>query len=76
MREKPIKVLLVEDDLEDVALFEEALAEIEEHLYTRKWMQFCELIPVERASEALEVIQAEKIDVILLDTTLPRRDMA
>lgn len=71
MREKTIKVLLVEDDPEEVRLFEEVLAEIEESLYTRKWMQACEFVPVERTSEALEVLQDERFDVILLDTTLP-----
>lgn len=71
MKEKPIKILLVEDDLEDFRLFEEALAEIEESLYTRKWMQACEFVPVQRMSEALDVLQDERFDVILLDTTLP-----
>ncbi|MCP5113225.1 MAG: diguanylate cyclase [bacterium] len=71
MNEKPIKVLLVEDDLEDIALFEEALIEIEEGLYTRRWMKACEFVPVDRASDALEVLGEERFDVILLDTTLP-----
>ncbi len=71
MNEKPLKVLLVEDDLEDVALFEEALVEIEESLYTREWMRRCEFVPSDRVAEALDLIQRESFDVILLDTSLP-----
>lgn len=71
MNDKPIKVLLVEDNLEDIALFEEALMEIEEGLYTHKWMKACEFVPVDRVADGLEVLRQERFDVILLDTTLP-----
>lgn len=71
MRGRSLKVLLIEDELDDLALFEEALLEIEERLYTRKWMYPCELVPVDRLSEAVECLRAETFDVILLDLTLP-----
>ncbi|MCW5978695.1 MAG: response regulator [Bryobacteraceae bacterium] len=71
MRGRALKVLLVEDDLDDLALFEEALLEMEERMYARKWMHPCELAPVDRISEAIECLQAESFDVILLDLTLP-----
>jgi CheY-like chemotaxis protein len=71
MNDKPLKVLLVEDDLEDIALFEEALVEIEESLYRREWMRRCEFIPADRVSEALDLLRRETFDVILLDTSLP-----
>jgi diguanylate cyclase (GGDEF)-like protein len=71
MRGRALKVLLIEDDLDDLALFEEALLEIEERLYTRKWMTPCELVPVDRISEALECLRSETFDVVLLDLTLP-----
>ena len=71
MRGRALKVLLIEDDLDDLALFEEALLEIEERLYTRQWMNPCELVPVDRVSEAIECVRAETFDVILLDLTLP-----
>lgn len=71
MNEKPLKVLLVEDDVDDIALFEEALVEIEESLYTREWMRRCEFIPADRLTEALDLVRRESFDVVLLDTSLP-----
>ena len=71
MHEKPIKILLVEKDLEDIHLLEEALAEIEELQYSHSWMEACELIPVGQLAEAMEMLSAESFDVILLDLALP-----
>ena len=71
MRGRALKVLLIEDNLDDLALFEEALLEIQERLYTREWMHPCELIPVDRVQEAMECLREETYDVILLDLTLP-----
>ena len=70
MNEKPIKVLLVEDNLEDIRLLEEALAEIEEMQYSRAWIAACELIQAEQVSEALEMLAEEPFDVVLLDLAL------
>lgn len=71
MRGRALKVLLIEDDLDDLALFEEALLEIGERLYTREWMNPCELIPVDRIADAVDCLREENYDVILLDLTLP-----
>jgi len=76
MNDKPLRVLLVEDDLEAVALFEEALVEIQESLYTKQWMRPCEFFPVDCVSEAVELLRRECYDVILLDTSLPDGDGA
>ena len=74
MREKPFKILLVEDELEEIVLFEEALAEIEEGLYTRSWMLACQFVPVDRVADAVEMLREEAFDAVLLDTTLPDGD--
>lgn len=67
----PLKALLVAADPETTALLEEALLEIDETRYTRSWMQPCELVPADRLADALEALQAENFDVILLDAALP-----
>lgn len=71
MKERSLKILLVEDELEEIAVFEVALAEIEDSLYTKEWMQACHLIPVDRVAEAEELLLREGFDIVLLDTTLP-----
>jgi len=71
MSTRPLKALLITADLETIALLEEALAEIDEIRYTRSWMQPWELAPTDSVAEALETLQAEPFDVILLDAALP-----
>ncbi|MBI1878169.1 MAG: response regulator [Chloroflexi bacterium] len=58
-----MKILLVEDNLGDAELIEEALAEIGA-------AQF-ELKHVEWLGKALEYLANQKVDVILLDLSLP-----
>jgi two-component system, cell cycle sensor histidine kinase and response regulator CckA len=58
-----IKVLLVEDNPGDVLLLQETLSEIT--------LVSFDLVHVERCSAALEQLQAETFDVILLDLLLP-----
>lgn len=67
----PLKALLVAADLETIALLEEALIEIEETRYTRSWMQPWELVTADCLDDALETLQREQFDVILLDAALP-----
>ncbi len=59
----PIKILLIEDNPGDVMLIQEILAEI----------SFVELqwVHMERLAQALQCLQAEDFDVILLDLMLP-----
>ncbi len=71
MPPSPLKALLVAADLETTALLEEALLEIEEVRYMRSWMQPWELVPAGDLAEALDALQAEQFDVILLDAALP-----
>lgn len=67
----PLKALLIAADLETIALLEEALIEIEETRYTRSWMQPWELVTADCLEDALETIQREEFDVVLLDAALP-----
>jgi two-component system, cell cycle sensor histidine kinase and response regulator CckA len=62
----PIKILLVEDNLGDVLLLQETLAEI-------TFVEL-ELVHVERLAKALQQLQLEKFDVILLDLVLSDSD--
>jgi signal transduction histidine kinase len=63
MSNKPIKILLVEDNPGDARLLQEALMEAGP-------AQF-ELVPVEQLSEALQGLSEKGFDVILLDLSLP-----
>ncbi|MDJ0737692.1 MAG: response regulator [Nostocaceae cyanobacterium] len=63
MAEQPIKILLVEDNPGDVRLLEEFLWDVSS--------VECQLMPVERLEEALNCLEKDKFDVILLDLTLP-----
>ena len=62
----PSTVLLVEDDPEDARLIREALGNQEDSLYRIEW--------VTGLSSALKRLAEKKIDVILLDLTLPDGD--
>jgi len=61
-RREPIRVLMVEDDLEDVRLLSDALSESQTAF---------RLENVDRLSLALERLKAEGVDVILCDLSLP-----
>jgi GGDEF domain-containing protein len=67
---RPIKLLLVEDDLGDETLLREALGEIEEIDVWRNWGT-PELTHAERLSDALEILALEQFDAILLNLSLP-----
>src|SRR4051812_39493374 len=58
-----IRVLLVEDDPEDVMLLQDTLAEA--HLPKLEWTT------VELLSDAIDRLGREAFDVVLLDLTLP-----
>ncbi len=63
MADQPIKVLLVEDNPGDVLLLQEFLSDVTSAKVN--------LIPVERVEEALNCLEKESFDVILLDLSLP-----
>jgi two-component system, cell cycle sensor histidine kinase and response regulator CckA len=63
MENHPIKILLVEDNPGDVLLLQETLSEIT-HFES-------DLVPVNRLSDAVQHLQTESFDVVLLDLLLP-----
>ena len=63
MSKRPIKILLVEDNIGDAHLVKEMLAEA-------NTIQF-ELAHIDRLSKALESLARESFDIILLDLSLP-----
>jgi diguanylate cyclase (GGDEF)-like protein len=63
LSESPIQILLVEDNPGDALLFHEALADIHSVHF--------ELTHVCRLGEALQQLENKRIDVILLDLSLP-----
>jgi len=67
---KTLKLLLVEDDLEDEELLCEALLEIEE---SRQWCNWrsSSIVPVAHLSDALDCLRRHSFDAILLNLSLP-----
>jgi len=67
---KNLKLLLVEDDLEDEHLLSEALIEIEEN---RQWCSWrtSSIVHVEHLSDALDCLRRDRFDVVLLNLSLP-----
>jgi two-component system, cell cycle sensor histidine kinase and response regulator CckA len=63
MMHHPIEILLVEDNPGDVLLLQETLSEIS--FVELKWTH------AERMSNAIELLQSDNFDVILLDLVLP-----
>jgi len=67
---KAIKLLLVEDDLEDEQLVCEALIEIEEQWQWCNWRS-SSIVQVERLADALDCLRQQTFDIILLNLSLP-----
>lgn len=67
---KAIKLLLVEDDLEDEQLVCEALIEIEEQRQWGNWRS-SSIVQVERLGDALDCLRQQTFDIILLNLSLP-----
>lgn len=63
MKDKPIKILLIEDNPGDTRLLEEMLSEGKPSSFTMLW--------ADRLSKGLEQLEAEAIDLVLLDLSLP-----
>ena len=60
---KHMKLLLVEDDPDDVLLVQDQLAEVE--------AAACAVIPADSLKQAMERLAAESFDAVLLDLGLP-----
>ncbi len=67
---KALKLLLVEDDLEDEQLICEALIEIEEQWQWRNWRS-SSIVQVERLADAVACLRQQTFDIILLNLSLP-----
>lgn len=67
---KILKLLVVEDDLEDAELLCEALIEIEERQMWGSW-RTASIVQVEQLSDALDCLRRDWFDVILLNLSLP-----
>lgn len=67
---KPLKLLLVEDDLVDEVLLSEALIEIDEQ---REWCDWrsSSIVHVEQLADAVDCLRQELFDVVLLNLSLP-----
>lgn len=67
---KNLKLLVVEDDLEDEHLLCEALAEVEE---TRRWCTWhaAEVVQVDQLADALDCLRLQRFDAVLLNLSLP-----
>ena len=63
MSQKPIKVLLIEDNPGDARLLSEILVDVHTALFELEW--------VDRLSRGLERLNGDPIDVVLLDLNLP-----
>ncbi len=67
---KPLRVLLVEDDLEDGYVLSEALTEIEENRQWCNWLA-AGVVHVEQLADALDCLRGDCFDVLLLNLSLP-----
>jgi DNA-binding NarL/FixJ family response regulator len=67
---KALKLLLVEDDLEDEQLVCEALIEIEEQWQWCNWRS-SSIVQVERLADAVDCLRQQTFDIILLNLSLP-----
>jgi CheY-like chemotaxis protein len=67
---KSLKILLVEDDLEDEYLLSQALDEIEENRQSSYWLA-ASVTQVEQLGDALDCLRDDWFDVVLLNLSLP-----
>lgn len=67
---KILKLLIVEDCIEDEELLCEALLEVEENRLWCNW-RASSIVPVDRLSEAIDCLRRERFDAVLLNLSLP-----
>jgi CheY-like chemotaxis protein len=65
-----LKILLVEDDLEDADLLAEAFVEIEEN---RQWCNWrtASVVQVGQLADAIDCLRRDRFDIVLLNLSLP-----
>jgi two-component system cell cycle response regulator len=67
---KTLKLLVVEDNLEDEQLLGEALIEIEENRLWCNW-RAAAIVQVEQLADALDCLRRDRFDAVLLNLSLP-----
>ena len=67
---KTLKLLVVEDSVEDEQLLCEALLEIEENRQWCNWRS-TSIVPVDRLADSLECLRSDSFDAVLLNLSLP-----
>jgi DNA-binding response OmpR family regulator len=65
-----LKILLVEDDLEDEELLSEAFVEIEEKRQWCNWRSVA-IVPVGHLADAIDYLRRDTFDIVLLNLSLP-----
>jgi DNA-binding response OmpR family regulator len=65
-----LKILLVEDDLEDEELLSEAFVEIEEKRQWCNWRSVA-IVQVGRRADAIDCLSRDTFDIVLLNLSLP-----
>jgi DNA-binding response OmpR family regulator len=65
-----LKILLVEDDLEDEELLSEAFVEIEEKRQWCNWRS-ASVVPVGILADAINCLQRDLFDIVLVNLSLP-----
>jgi len=65
-----LKLLVVEDDLQDEQLLSEALIEIEEQRQWSNWRS-ASIVQVDQLADALDCLRRERFDAVLLNLSLP-----
>jgi PleD family two-component response regulator len=62
---KAFKILLVEDDPGDLCLFRELVSELHLLPYWRLWKRSIELLIIDLAEDAIDLVKSERIDLVL-----------
>ena len=70
MRPSTVRLLLVEDNLDELCLFNELIEELQEE-HTTRFQLTIDLLHALDLAEALDILSRTHVDLILLDTTLP-----
>lgn len=71
MTARSLRLLVAEDQLDDIFLLQEALAEMAESLYWRTWMTDLRPVFTDRMDDALRLLREDTFDAMLLSLALP-----